>query len=362
MMKRAISKRAISAILVVLIVLGAFCVYYRFRQRNFLKHSATKYQQPPDYLGSIDFGRVYTLFGSKKSGKQPLGVSASQGKIYLTYADSDKVDILSYTGKLLSSFSVSRPNMPAEPISAGADDSDKIYVSDSRNHELKMFDSKGKFLDSYGWTPNRKRKLSPSEFCLNQGMLYLTDTGMSSVLVISTAEKKPFREAGELVLIIPLPPDMAGPPPGSGTLPSAPVNVNPASKLKWPCGVAVTGDGRVLVSDSELGLVKVYTCVGRYAYDFEQGRKGNYLSEPQGIALDDLSNSKLKNQEELRVHVVDKRRKKVFVFTDKGKFLFTYGGSGEGKLSSPTDIAIDSEKNLIFIADGGNKRVAIFGY
>jgi len=62
-----------------------------------------------------------------------------------------------------------------------------------------------------------------------------------------------------------------------------------------------------------------------------------------------------------RLYVADKGNNRIEVLGDGGEFLskFGTGGSGNGQLSEPKDVAVDAQGNA-WVADGGNSRVEEF--
>lgn len=134
--------------------------------------------------------------------------------------------------------------------------------------------------------------------------------------------------------------------------------------LKKPSSICVAPDGRVFVGDISLNLIRVFSCDGRYLYDFEKVTG----IEPTSIEYDDRLKSvqtpkntydPARLEEHGRVHVSDSGNSKIHVFTTTGKYLFSYG---EGILERPSDLAIDVSRNMIYVADAAKKAIFVFGY
>lgn len=61
------------------------------------------------------------------------------------------------------------------------------------------------------------------------------------------------------------------------------------------------------------------------------------------------------------IYVTDSDHHRIQVFSDKGKFLFSFGGSGsaKGQLNYPVSVAIDKNKK-VYVAELYNQRISVF--
>ena len=167
-----------------------------------------------------------------------------------------------------------------------------------------------------------------------------------------------------------------------------------------PCGVAVTNDGHILVTDEHRlqKLTQEGRCVmsvgsseegseplqfdipkgifvhpttgqifvadeynhriqvinGDFTYSHSIGSFGRapgQLNDPQNVALDGIGN----------VYVANNWNHSIDVFTSDGKYLRQFGsrGSGDGQLSSPSSITIDTH-NMVYVAERDNHRISVF--
>lgn len=345
------SRQLITLITLLLLAALVAIAVFIFRSRDYYKHDKTAYKQPPLFLGSIE------------RDLKPLSLSFYRDQLYVSYLNSNRIDVFSSKGERLNSVALPQWIRP-RAIAVGKG---KIFVAD-KTGEIKIFSTKGEFINFYTFLPEKQAKIRATSVSFNKDQLYVPDSNLPGVLVISDVtfygpvekgEPVLLSQEGELILTIP-------------EKRFRPSWVTPEWDLKDPTYALVSPDGRVLVSDQALGMVKVYTSTGMYAYPFEKGKKGdkkNQLAHPVAIAYDNLANPEyLKEKQSVdpsgirghgRVHVVDKAKNKVFAYTTTGNFLFTYG---QGTLSSPTSIAIDTKHRLIFVADAGHNRITIWGY
>ena len=159
-----------------------------------------------------------------------------------------------------------------------------------------------------------------------------------------------------------------------------------------PHGVAVDGEGNILVADSGNHRIQKFTAEGQfltavgtegsgtlqfiaisdkvYVVDYGNhrvqvlnpdltfshtfGKKGSgkgQFESPCGIACDSTG----------KVYVTDIDNCHIQVFTAEGKFLRMFGkrGRGRGELAYPFGIAIDTS-GLVYVSEGTNDRVSLF--
>lgn len=315
------------------------------------EHQGTSYKQAPLLLANID------------TSLKPAELTFYQGRLYVSYSGSSRIDVFSPKGERLDTITLSQGSKPgAIAVAKG-----KIFATD-KSGEIRIFSTKGEFLNFYRYLPEKQAKIKATSVSFNKDQLYVSDSNLPGVLVISAVtfygpvekgEPVLLSQEGELILAIP-------------EKRFRPSQVTEEWDLKDPTYALVSPDGRVLVSDKGLRMVKVYTCTGMYAYPFEKGKKGDkkkQLARPVAMAYDNLANPEyLKEKKSVdpsgirshgRVHVVDQAKNKIFVYTTTGNFLFAYG---EEELSSPSGIAVDTQHRLIFVADSGHHRITVWGY
>ncbi|MDH4162082.1 MAG: 6-bladed beta-propeller [Nitrospirota bacterium] len=152
------------------------------------------------------------------------------------------------------------------------------------------------------------------------GLIYATDTASGGVLVYNPLDKKMRFIMGD------------------------------KDKLQRPVGVATAADGTVFVSDAKQSKIFGYDNQGKQVMTI--GSRAQ-LNNPAGIAI---------NKDLGRLYITDSREHKVFVFSVKGEFLFSFGqqGTGDGEFIAPTNVAIDRRNGTVYIVDTLNCRVQVF--
>lgn len=177
-----------------------------------------------------------------------------------------------------------------------------VYVVDSDNHRVQVFDADGAFLREWGSQCN----LAVEQSCT----------------------------------------DLDG---------DGPMNYGDG-QFQEPWGIAVADDGRVYVADTWNHRVQVFDSDGTFLYkwgEYGQTTAGDtwLLYGPRDLAVD--------AQE--RVFVTDTGNKRIMVYDQDGNYLHQWGSEGilPGSFSEPVGIDVDSEGN-IYVADTWNQRIQVF--
>ena len=167
-----------------------------------------------------------------------------------------------------------------------------------------------------------------------------------------------------------------------------------------PDGVAVDGEGNILVADSENHRIQKFTAEGQFLKAVgTEGSGPLQFNNVEDIAINtsknklyvvdnknhriQVLNSDLtfsntfgkygKNKGEFvypwaiacdstgNVYVADSANNRIQVFTSKGKFLRMFGshGEGDGELDYPIGIALDVQ-DKVYVSEGNNHRISVF--
>ena len=205
--------------------------------------------------------------------------------------------------------------------------SDQIYIADSSNHRVQVFDNIGtyvKYFGSYGQ--------GETEFdCLagiainSMGDILITDRYNHRIQIFDHQGnfKVEFGEEGQ----------------GDG-------------QMLYPWGIAADGMGFIYVCDKENHRVQVFQSSGVFVRKF--GRLGNVRGQfenPHYIAV----------SKDNKIYVSDSSNHRIQVFSMYGDFLFSFGSVGtmQGQMKYPKGIAID-EQGFVVVADSGNNRIQVF--
>ncbi len=133
-----------------------------------------------------------------------------------------------------------------------------------------------------------------------------------------------------------------------------------------PSGVAVSGTGLLLVTDAIKSCVQVFDRQGKLVRRL--GQEGTRLEGREGLRF--LNPTAITIDREGRVYVCDTKNSQVQVFSDEGETIAYLGrplvvmGAHEEEgvigLNYPRGLAIDEERETLYVADTGNNRLRIF--
>ncbi|TAJ99598.1 MAG: hypothetical protein EPO36_11085 [Chloroflexota bacterium] len=129
--------------------------------------------------------------------------------------------------------------------------------------------------------------------------------------------------------------------------------------LLFPNGVAVDGNGRVYVTDSNNGRLLVFAADGSLLSKIGRGAGVANLGLPRGVAIDDQG----------RVFVVDSSGQGVLVYAalasgdEQPAHRGFFGGHGiaNGQFAFPMGVAVDTH-GRVYVADTANDRIQVWSY
>ncbi|RKZ16692.1 hypothetical protein DRQ53_05605 [bacterium] len=207
----------------------------------------------------------------------------------------------------------------------------EIFVADSHNNRLQVFDLEGRFLRTFGSTG-----YGDGEFRRNRGLcvselgIFVTDAKNDRIQSFDLAGMHRWSQ---------------------GSIGNAP------DQFFRPRGIDVTPTGQLVITDADNHRVKVLRPDQSLRAVF--GRRGS--DEGDFVAPFDVAVSA-----EGHAYVIDIFNSRVQVFTLDGEFLFAFGvnGTGDGQFIQPRAIAC-GPGGIVAVADVGNSqqvrdRVQIF--
>jgi DNA-binding beta-propeller fold protein YncE len=254
---------------------------------------------------------------------EPTGVAVnSQNLVYVVDSGQEHINVYDSNG----SFEFSGFSLP-DPIDDAINSSDFVYVLD-RTDRVFVYNSNGNYIGvRFGTSGSGNGQFNnPFGIGINStGFVYVADSGNNRIQV--------FDPVGNFITTFGTP--------GSGD-----------GQFQFPTGVAINSTGYVYVADFDNNRVQVFDPSGNFITSFgTAGSATGQFIDPFAIAFDSADN----------VYVTDLGNNRVQEFDRNGNFITTFGtsGSGNGQFSSPRDIALDSLGN-IYVADYGNNRVQKF--
>lgn len=219
------------------------------------------------------------------------------------------------------------------PSGVALDTGGNVYVADTANHRVQIFDSGGAWIGRLGKTrdagSDATRFDGPQRVAINTaGNIYVTDTNNGRI-------QKCVRSGV------------------GGTCTTF------ASGFNGPFGVAVDGQGNVFVSEMwgprgpSVQKCSLTGACSLFAGVMNQGSdEFGYLAGPLDLAVDAQG----------RVYVAEQGNGRVQVLDSAGAYLATIGGLwgwSTGDLRDPSSVAVDMQGN-VYIADSTNHRIQKF--
>ena len=124
-------------------------------------------------------------------------------------------------------------------------------------------------------------------------------------------------------------------------------------EFKYPSGVTINHRNRkVYICDGGNHRIQILNADLTFSSSFgSQGSGDGQFNYPWDVALDSTGN----------VYVADSQGHRIQVFTAEGKFLRKFGkkGSGGGELNWPSSVSIDSD-DIVYVTECDNHRVSMF--
>jgi len=303
-----------------------------------------KDQSEISYL-DLPLKKVIHLLNEDDTSLKPIRLHLKDDTIFVSYMGRAGIDLFATTFEMIGSIAFTDPDQ-IFPTDFFISDS-QILVCDHSQQVLVVYDRFGNYINSYSRMPDNKVTLSPFSLTYYNDVVYVGDPLIQKVLAISMADIPEVTEKGELVLTF------AG---------------DALNQIVFPSALMVTSDGRLLIGDAGTGSVSAYTCSGRFIYNFEIPELAGIIA-PQGIAVDDVQDPSLSNTESFdpsgvpgmgRIHIVDANNGKIHMFNPLGSYLASYPLNET--LNKPSDIAIDTASNKIFVIEAAAGRVLEFVY
>jgi DNA-binding beta-propeller fold protein YncE len=252
-------------------------------------------------------------------------VAADQaGNVYVANTGDDRIDVFDRGGTLLRSFGSSgrAAGQFDEPLGVAADSSGIRAVTDAVNGRVELLNPDGSIAAVWG-SPAPGPTILPRPVAVafdSGGNAYVLDERRSRIVVFSRATGLPVRSIGS---------------PGSGP-----------GQLLDPSALTIDAGGTIAVADSGNERIARFGTGGTYLGSITG------IGDARGIAVSPDGQRTYVTTSTGRIDVYDPTGEMVDEFAGRGSKL--------GKLEAPGQIAVDAAGNL-WVADRGNNRVQQFG-
>jgi len=280
------------------------------------------------------------LFGSQGANPgqfySPRNVAVGpEGSLYVADSGNHRIQVFDSEGTFLRQWGSMGPGEGQfnEPWGIAVDENGDVYVADTWNHRIQVFDSEGQFLRKWGFFATTDGQLGqenglwgPRAIAVDpEGNLYVTDTGNKRV--------QKFNSLGNFL----------GQWGGGGIV---------EGRFDEPVGIAVDGQGNIYVADAWNRRVQKFDQSFNYLTEWPvEAWLGESVVNKPFLAADDKG----------LVYVSDPEGYRILVFDSSGEFQATFGqyGSDAQSFALPTGLAVDSDGRL-WVADADNHRVMLF--
>jgi len=274
----------------------------------------------------------------------PRGLALGpDGHLYVVDSDNHRVQVFDPDGHLVRQWG-SNCNLATgvgctdlegngqfqEPWGIEVDGAGRVYVADTWNHRVQVFDSDGTFLTkwgTYGQTVNASALLyGPRDIAVDgQGRVFVTDTGNKRIVVYDE-QGNYLAQWGE-----------EGSEPG---------------QFREPVGLATDAEGNIYVADTWNQRVQMFGPDLEFVREWPvEGWFGESVLNKPYLTVDAQG----------RVYVTDPEGYRVAVFATDGTLLATFGqyGYDESSFTLPTGITVDGS-GRIYVSDSDGQRVMRF--
>ncbi len=256
--------------------------------------------------------------------KAPADVAYYAGDVYIADTANNRVGVFNGEGKHLWSFgSTGEGNGQfKEPTGIAITEGGEVFVADSGNDRVESFSTAGSFVQLL------TLKGRPLGLAVTKEWLYATDTTDNWI-------NKYYHYAGLM--------EFAG---------HFGVEGSGEREFKDPSGIAAN-ESNLYIADTGNNRVQELTNTGKYITQFGTQAKGNgQLKAPTGIALGPSGG----------VWVVDGGNNRIQKFNSQGKYLLQLGSQSKatGQFKNPQGITITHTEDEPYVADTGNNRIEQF--
>lgn len=198
------------------------------------------------------------LFGEPGSGpgqfNEPRGLAAdSRGNLYVADTKNSRIQVFDPNGQFVRAIGVpgSGDGQLKEPCGVAVDPEGTVIVADTWNHRIARFKADGSWLGV--WTDDQRGFFGPRAVLLSRGSLYVADTGNKRVVRFDKDGKR-LSDWGT---------------PGSGP-----------GQFVEPVGLAADAAGNVLVADTGNHRIQVFDPEGKFVREYPVFGWKDFYTEP----------------------------------------------------------------------------------
>ena len=250
--------------------------------------------------------------------------------IYVSDTGNKQVQVFDQSGTAISIFGKvgTKEGEFQFPYGISGDQEGNIYVADLYNGNISIFNKKGEFQYYFKENDEENKVISaPGGLRIYDNNLYVADIEQNKVFVFDLKGNKLLEIGG----------------PGSED-----------GQFIAPNSIAIDKDKNVYVSDSGNNRVQVFDKDGKFKKVIngsEDGKGHSIFVNPRGIAIDSKGT----------VYVVSNLSHNIYVYDKEGNEARVLGemGTENGQLYLPNGLFID-DRGSVYVTDTVNQRVSVF--
>lgn len=274
----------------------------------------------------IPLAQVHTVATLSEGLALPSDVAIGpNGHVYVVDSGNHRVAVFERNGKRITTFA-SKGNGAGQlrdPVGIGIDHSGQVYVADKGNNRIQIFTADGKFVRSLA-VKDVGKDIAPIDVAIDASgkTIYVTGNTNHKVMAFSPAGKLLSQWGGEGFM---------------------------RGEFRYPATITIGKDGRVYVVDVLNTRVQARDARGQIFLISEWGVLPGQLFRPKGVALDHKG----------RVYVSDSYMDIVQVFNTDYSFAHVLGaGDKPHAFTSAAGMAIDND-NRLYVAEMLKNRVSV---
>ncbi|MEH7095059.1 6-bladed beta-propeller [Neobacillus vireti] len=308
---------------IVILVIAAFTAIYFLNMESTVKKASNVIDpNSPPTFSQLFYGDFDNALD------KPMDVAKIGEFIYVSDTNNKRVQVFDSSGSPVFKFGKEGEGKGEFkfPYGIAGDKKGNVYVADLYNGKISIFDPKGKFIKYF----DDKEKLikSPAGLRIFDEKLYVTDVQQNKVFVLNLSGKK---------------------------LQEISTGATKDDTFKAPNAIALDKKtDELFICDSGNQRVLAYDKNGKYLRTIngsKDGKGSSVFVNPRGIGVDSRG----------VLYVVNNLSHTIYGFNEKGEQIFTFGSMGDQneQFYLPNGLYVD-DNDRVYITDTLNQRVALY--